>query len=76
MRIKKWKKADILLNESLEADLKAFDMTLIESKLENTNLIDKTTTQRLHDVRLSERFEVKDETFKDYVALKKSEEGK
>ena len=66
------------LNESVEASLKAFDMSSNKLQLYFNNFIDDSvnaTIQRLYDVGLFDRLENTAEIFKDYISFNKRGRG-
>ena len=69
---KEWREANCLLNESVEVSLKAFDVFSENLQLDYNILIDRSVEsklQRLHDVGLFDRFEIKGEISMDYFTL-------
>ena len=67
---KELRTANISLNEFVEDYLKAFDMSSKILQLQYNSFIDtsvKATIQIFHDVGPFDRFENKDEIFKDYI---------
>ena len=64
-------KAENSLSESIEASPKAFDMFLIDKRLENEFLDNsvKATIQLLYDIGLSITFDKKDEILKEYFTF-------
>ena len=74
-----WRRAETFLKETVEAFSKAFDMTLKSLPKQFKNLLDnfiKTLIQRYLDVCLFDRFDNKDEIWREKIFFDKRRGGK